>query len=505
MKKFKLTATALLATLFMSTAKAEQTVELTTSKTIGETMELMVNPAGTIYIDWGDGTFVEYQGTTEAFRTIKGEVQGTGITIKGSDTKWTMLNCSGQQITKINTKNAPYLKSLYCSNNAITSFVKSYSPSLKDLDISNNSLRSFAVSHSSHPDMENLNISENNIATNVGTTGQFTFNGRAIQNVNIANNKFKKVNVASAEMIDAVNCGGNSIQTLNFSENPSLTTLLCADNSLTSVTGFENECSLQTLVAYNNQLTTLDLAGAEELTHLNVNTNELSSITLPERKLITMECAENKLTFGSLPLKKNKPANLNIKPQATIIVTGAIKTTGNGVPYIDVCPSYSDRNKTEYVLNIGNLREGPGHSTSKAAIVKAYVIDENGNEVELSKATSTSPNNDYSYGAGKLAFFAPQRNVYLKLTHSDYPELELVSDMFCVGESIATGVENITTTNTLEILAQKGLVTLNANQRTLVVIYNMQGQLVWNGIIVGSTTVQLPSATYIINGQKISL
>ncbi len=505
MKKLKLTATALLATLFLSTAKADQTVELTTSKAIGETMELMVNPAGTIYIDWGDGTFIEYTGTTEAFRTITGEVKGAEITIKGSDVKWTMLNCSGQQITKINTKNAPNLKSLYCSNNAISSFVKSYSPALKDLDLSNNSLRSFAVSQSSHPDMENLNISGNNIATNVGSSGQFTFNGSAIQNVNIANNKFKKVNVAAAALLDALNCGGNSIQTLSLAGNAALTTLLCADNSLTSITGFENKNSLQTFIAYNNQLSTLDLEGAEELSHINVNTNMLSSITLPETQLRTMECAENQLSFGSLPLKKYKPENLNITPQANLVVTGAMKKAGSNVPYMDICPSYSDRNKAEYVLNIGDLREGPGHSTSKSATVKAYRLDENGNEIELTKATSSAPNNEYSYGAGKLAFFAPLKNVYLKITHADYPELELVSDMFCVGEDIATGVENITTTNALEIVAQKGLVTLNANQRTLVAIYNMQGQLVWNAIIVGSTTVQLPSATYIINGQKISL
>ena len=506
MKKLKLTTTALLATLFLSTAQAEQTVELTTSKAVGETMELMVNPAGTIYVDWGDGVFVEYKGTTDAFRTISGEVKGIEITIKGSDTKWTMLNCSGQQITKINTKNAPYLKSLYCSNNAISSFVKSYSPALKDLDLSNNALKSFAVSQASHPEMESLNISGNSIATNVGSTGQFTFNGEAIQNVSIANNKFKKVNVASASMLDALNCAGNSIQTLNFEANSALTTLLCADNNLTSVAGFENECSLQTLIANNNNLTTIDISGANELTHLNVNANQLTSITLPETTLRTMECADNSLTFGSLPVKKYKPTNLNLMPQANLVVTGGMKTAGNGVPYMDVCPSYNDRSKTEYVLNIGDLREGPGHSTSKSATIKAYRLDDNGNETELTKATSTAPDNDYSYGAGKLAFFAPLKNVFLKLTHADYPELELVSDMFCVGEAIATGVENITTSsNSLEIIANKGIVTLNANQRTLVEIYNLQGQLVWNGIIVGSKNIQLPSGAYIINGKKISL
>ena len=57
MKKTKLLATCFMAACVATTAFAEQTVTLTTSKAVGETMRLMVNPKGTISVNWGDGTF----------------------------------------------------------------------------------------------------------------------------------------------------------------------------------------------------------------------------------------------------------------------------------------------------------------------------------------------------------------------------------------------------------------------------------------------------------------
>jgi hypothetical protein len=55
------------------------------------------------------------------------------------------------------------------------------------------------------------------------------------------------------------------------------------------------------------------------------------------------------------------------------------------------------------------------------------------------------------------------------------------------------------------VLTQKGYVTLNANVRTLVNIIDMSGKKVWGGVVVGTTTINLPTGVYIINGKKYSI
>ncbi|MEE0805381.1 MAG: hypothetical protein U0L77_08165, partial [Prevotellamassilia sp.] len=105
-----------------------------------------------------------------------------------------------------------------------------------------------------------------------------------------------------------------------------------------------------------------------------------------------------------------------------------------------------------------------------------------------------------------ITFLQPQKRVIIKVTKSNYKDLVLVSDEFCVGEDIATDINDVTTTaNTLEVLTQKGYVTLNANVRTLVNIIDMSGKKVWGGVVVGTTTINLPTGVYIINGKKYSI
>ena len=103
-------------------------------------------------------------------------------------------------------------------------------------------------------------------------------------------------------------------------------------------------------------------------------------------------------------------------------------------------------------------------------------------------------------------FYKPLKRVYIKFTNTTYKDLVLKSDVFCVGEEVATGINDVkSSTEKLEVLTQPGYVTLNVNVRTLVTIFDLAGKKVWGGTVVGTTTINLPSGVYIINGQKFSI
>ena len=158
MKKSNFLAVCFLASCLATSAIAEQTVKLTTSKTVGEKMRLMVNPKGTMSVNWGDGTFIEYPGTTESFRFLEGEVKGDTIVIKGSDLEWNMLGCAGQNIVTLNVSAAPGLRSLYCQNNEIKNLALSKVKNLTDLNAANNLISTVAVKPSTHAKMENIDL-----------------------------------------------------------------------------------------------------------------------------------------------------------------------------------------------------------------------------------------------------------------------------------------------------------------------------------------------------------
>ncbi len=485
-------------------AMADDVITLTTSKPIGEKMTLMLNPVGEISIAWGDDAFETYLTTDLPFRVVEGELKGQTITIKAADNRLTMLNCNGQQVTNIDVTQAPNLRSLYCHNNLLESIALSKASKLTDLDLSNNLFANkISITTKSHPMLENINLANNEL-TNNGTMGNFNFPATNLQYVNISNNKFVKLNFKNSNLFDALFCADNKISSIDLSTNAETTTLYAPNNEIKTLKLAESN-GMKQLVAPNNKLTTLDLSGSESLQTLNVSHNALTSMSFANVKLHTLACDNNNLSFGSLPAAKYKPENYNIAPQAPLSIAGIMKKTENNVPYVDVCPSYAERNDEAYVINIGDYREGPGHSSS-GVVVKAFRLDENGQEVELTKATFTAQDNEYSYASGKLTFFKPMSNVFLKFTNNTYTELELVTELFCVGQDVATGIDQVyEPSNDLQIIPAQGVLTLVSSQRTLVNIFNVAGKKVWGGTVVGTQTIPLPTGVFIVNGQKISI
>ncbi|MBO5699412.1 MAG: hypothetical protein J6R79_05360 [Bacteroidaceae bacterium] len=505
MNYFRKSVLALMLATLASNAMADDVITLSTSKPVGEKMTLMVNPIGEISIAWGDDVFITYPTTDQPFRILESELKGQTITIKAADNRITMLNCSNQEVTSIDVTQAPNLRSLYCHNNKLEKVALSKADKLTDLDLSKNTFSStkITVTAKTHPMMEAINLADNDFASN-GTMGNFNFTGKNLQRVDISNNAFVKVNFQNATLFDALFSANNKISTLDLEDYATLTTLYAPENQIKTLKVADAN-ALQTVVVPSNELTSIDLSGSADLKTLNVANNELTNITLPNAKLTTFDCANNKLTFGSFPVLKYKPENYNITPQAPLSIAGLMKMTDNNVPYIDVCPSYDDRNKEEYILNISDYREGPGHSSS-GVVVKAFRINEAGEEVELTKVSSTAKDNEYSYSSGKLVFFKPMTNVFIKLTNSTYKELELVSELFCVGKDVAVGIDDVCEPlEELQIVSTPGALTLTTNKRTLVNIFNIEGKKVWGGTVIGAQTIYLPKGVFVVNGKKVNI
>ena len=153
--------TALLLLLALAGWSADQTVVLTTSRGVGETLTLHVTAISPVRVDWGDGNVMAY--STEE---ISGEVKGETITVSG-DEMWTALDCSSCGLTAVTTKGAPQLKVLNCSNNALTSLSLSSNTGLQVLDCSDNQIKSLSLT--SCKALRHLDCS-NNVMTSVNVT-----------------------------------------------------------------------------------------------------------------------------------------------------------------------------------------------------------------------------------------------------------------------------------------------------------------------------------------------
>ena len=503
MKKTQLLAALLLAGgLASSTAMAQdQQVKMTTNKAVGSAMTLTVNRTGVVSVDWGDGNVVEYGSVTDPVKTITGTVQGSEITVSGSYL-WTLLDCSSCGLTALDVSGATKLQSLYCQNNELTALNLSGLRSLTDLNAAYNSLTSLSCGEAVLPALENINIAGNQL------TGNFVNRSSSIQHVNIAGNKYANVYVNSNPSIDALKCGGNPLKgkKLDLSKSQQLSAVNCEGCGLASLTisASEGLPALQQAMVGGNQFTTLDLSASPLLSLLDAHGNQLTSIGLPSGvKLYGYDCSGNNLTFSSLPTAKNMPDHIVYQPQARLNVTGSMEVY-NGGAYIDVCPSYAERNDEPYVLDLGEAWYGPGN-TKTGTTVTPIAFDADGNETEMTKATA-SADGDYTYSSGKLAFLKPQYGVYLKLTNKTYPDLVIVSNAFAVGKENANGIEDVVADQrNLQVVPYNGGVSLQAPERTLVTIYDAAGRKVWSGIVSGNVNVGLNKGNYIVNKQKVAL
>lgn len=484
-----------------------KTVKMTTAKAVGAPMTLMVNHTyNGVTVDWGDGNPVVYNTGKDVLRVIEGTVKGAVITVTG-DRAWDMLSCANCELTEIDLSKATDLHSLYCQNNQLSTIDLRGLSELTDLDCSDNKITSLGLTTEGYIEydlkkIENINVSNNQL------TGAFAVRAASVKLIDAGNNSFDKLYVSSNPELTTLKCGGNQLTSLGLTSNRKLSTLVCDNNSLTTITfPSAGVTELQQIVCDGNKLTRLNLSASENLSDLSCKNNQIAQLDRPDNVLDVMDVSLNKLTLRDLPRTTKKPAYVQFSPQYAIemqSMPGIVLR--DGVPCMNVCESYADRNKEEYALDMSQYRYIGVTSSSTGQIGKVnfqwYSMD--GDVQTLMTQTKNGTDGDYSNTSGKFAFYKPQRKAYLRMDCEDYDAF-VVTNPIVVGTDV-TGVNKVISDRELVISVSSGVITMNSSAATAVRIYTMDGKTVWTGT-VGNTdvTVNLPKGVYVVNGKKVVL
>ena len=326
-KQLRIWLFVLLSTLLTSTTlPAEGVITMTTSKSVGETIELGISAKGNISIDGALET-----GKTNRYGFKYYTIKSQRITIQGDVTT---LYCYKNQLTSLDVSSCIALTNLYCDENQLTGLDVSQNTALTKLGCGSNRLTSLNVSNCTaltelwchHNQLTSLDLSKNTALTmlhcgNNELTSLDVSQNAALTKLRCGNNQLTSLNVSSCTALTKLWCLYNQLTSLDVSKNTALTELFCYDNQLTSLDVSQNtaltklECegnqltnldvsvctALTELGCYNNQLTSLDVSGCTALTELGCYNNQLTSLNLSNcRGLETLKSYGNKFDNGAI-------------------------------------------------------------------------------------------------------------------------------------------------------------------------------------------------------------
>jgi hypothetical protein len=129
------------------------------------------------------------------------------------------LDCSGNQLTKLDVSKNVALKILECGYNQLSEIDVTHNALLKGLGCSNNKLKSIDVSH--NPDLEHLLCNENQI-----TSIDVSHNQKLIE-LGVVKCKLKRLDVTNNLNLERLYCSGNDLKELDLSNNTKMENLYC--------------------------------------------------------------------------------------------------------------------------------------------------------------------------------------------------------------------------------------------------------------------------------------
>ena len=474
----------------------DQTIQLTTSKSAGETMTLITNHVhGGITVDWGDGTPVAYETDT-----VTAEVKGSNIVVSAGDGLYS-FNCAGNGISRILINQAPNLVSLDCSNNELSTLSLNGGDALEDLNCSNNEITTMTI-NTQTPNLKRVYASDNSLRrfTLTGVTG--------LEVIDVSNNELTSLSISSQTQLNYLDCSNNSLRSLTVSS-PELGALVCSNNELTSLTISGSELpELRDVVTANNSLRSLNLSQAGFIKGIYCANNALETVTLPTKlvenaTLEAYDCNNNKLTFASLPSRNAIPDWFSYATQAPFDLADLLNPgVEEKLDFLLTDDSEDDGIKS---LDLSDYMFFAGESSSVARVTVRVYSMENGGETRLTSGS------DYTLRSNELTFKKAFDRVVCRIEPRDNPYradgFVLESVPFAVYPTIATGIDDITTAdNGLKVTVNGTSVTMTAPARETVRIYSAAGLLMWQGVVTSSgTTVQLGKGVFLVGDKKVAL
>ncbi|WP_035672318.1 T9SS type A sorting domain-containing protein [Flavobacterium sp. 83] len=220
-----------------------------------------------------------------------------------------VLQCLGNELTKLDTSGLNDLTALYCSGNKITTLSILNSKNLEvlechsnpSLDLNVSELKKLKTLNCEYSNLINLNLSglsylenlkcNNNQLISLNLSGAISLNY-----LKCDYNKLQKLDVSDCINLETIVCDNNKIASLNLDGLVKMSALLCNDNMLTDIS-FNGLINLFNFKCNNNQLKNLDLRPLKRLTYLYCGNNFIENIDFTGvSELLILHCENNQLT-----------------------------------------------------------------------------------------------------------------------------------------------------------------------------------------------------------------
>jgi hypothetical protein len=251
------------------------------------------------------------------------------------------LDCSFNQIARLDLSNNQALLYLNCFTNLLTS-----------LDIDNN------------PALE-LIIIENNLLGNLDVTKNLN-----LKELYCSSNPLKSLDLTQNPKLTRLGCISNQLTSLDISNNISIDYLYCPFNELTNL-DVSNNTALRDLSCYSNKLTNLVVSNNPELTVLACWSNNLSNLDISDCPKLGLFNAKDNPNLYCIEVMDSSQAanNPNWQKDATAIYsedcsTVSVNDNVNDMHDISVSPNPA----SDYIeINVGNR-----HACSLQENLKIY-------------------------------------------------------------------------------------------------------------------------------------
>ena len=258
----------------------EGVITMTTSKAVGEKIELRIEANGDVVIE-GVSEMPYLSERYSKTYTLSCQT----ITIRGDVTS---IDCYNNRLVSLNVSGCTALTELNCNNNYLTSLDVSGCTALTKLDCFYNPLIRLNLS--------NCTSLKKFIFYDGKLTSLDVLGCTALTELSCWNNQLTSLNVSGCTALTELYCRSNQLTSLDVSSCTSLTKFICRGNQLTSL-DVSSCTSLTELSCWDNQLTSLDVSKNTALTELDCKANQLTSLDVSKNTALTyLRCSENQLT-----------------------------------------------------------------------------------------------------------------------------------------------------------------------------------------------------------------
>ncbi len=424
-------------------------MSFTTSKAVGETFTIAMNPGVAVTVTWEDGSQESFV-SDGSLQTLTLASQKFTL---DADAAVTSLYVAGNQLKSMDlTSVANSLKKLYCGNNELTTVNLSNFKNLTDVDVQGNQLSMLKVYGP-----ENVNGSDNQLT--VFAASQFA----RVKQLFLADNQLKGLGTTQMTSLENLFVQRNAIKSLKLNKCPLLKVAAITDNGVTTLDLTGND-KIQELWAGGNAIGELDITACDKLESLVAPGSQMKTVLWNEackKTLSYLDLRDNNLFFNSFPTLRNNA-----------VLTTALLAPQNPYPLVEEGYVYTN---VENNWSSGKLEPMATNGWGGASVPLLTITDSEGNTLTQGSDAATS---DYYNHVRRITFWDSSfgKTVTINATSTYYPDITLTTTPFLV--TTPTGIKGATTDN---------------NEKKADVYYNLNGQR------VGKPT----HGVYIANGKKV--